>query len=285
MNDVADSSSLNKPIKINFNICMHIFLLLFFMIFLGLGPAQPIWAGLDPASPARGQWPGSFTRRRAWTAHARLLQKHAIKMQGRKTQLTCRCTWRRGWQLTSVSPLCYCFLSTPLVLLFFSWFASVRSPLFAFPGLPFVVRSFVLRVLAVSCSFLSSLFFSFFLWFWKLVLEKRKSVVILLFSSVGFLFPCPPLCLCSQRKKETLWFLEPVACSCRRRWQCRRDVPPTLPLPSLLCFVFLLLSLLPFLSLRSPSLCFLFSSLCFLYYAVHGIIFFPSWCASLLWLL
>jgi len=23
------------------------------MIFLGLGPAQPIWAGLDPASPAR----------------------------------------------------------------------------------------------------------------------------------------------------------------------------------------------------------------------------------------
>jgi hypothetical protein len=53
MNDVADSSSLNKPIKINFNICMHIFFFLFFMIFLGLGPAQPIWAGLDPASPAR----------------------------------------------------------------------------------------------------------------------------------------------------------------------------------------------------------------------------------------
>ena len=265
------------------------FFIIIFYDFFGAGPssAHMGWAWPSQPGPVTGpsQWLGSFTRRRAWTAHARLLQKHAIKMQGRKTQLTCRCTWRRGWQLTSVSPLCYCFLSTPLVLLFFSWFASVRSPLFAFPGLPFVVRSFVLRVLAVSCSFLSSLFFSFFLWFWKLVLEKRKSVVILLFSSVGFLFPCPPLCLCSQRKKETLWFLEPVACSCRRRWQCRRDVPPTLPLPSLLCFVFLLLSLLPFLSLRSPSLCFLFSSLCFLYYAVHGIIFFPSWCASLLWLL
>jgi len=32
--------------------------------------------------------------------------------------------------------------------------------------------------------------------------------------------------------------LVPVARSCRRRWQCRRAIPPTLPLPSLLCFVF-----------------------------------------------
>jgi hypothetical protein len=31
----------------------HILLFLLFFIFLGLGPAQPIWAGLDPASPAR----------------------------------------------------------------------------------------------------------------------------------------------------------------------------------------------------------------------------------------
>jgi len=32
----------------------HIFLFLFFIFyFFGLGPAQPIWAGLDPASPAR----------------------------------------------------------------------------------------------------------------------------------------------------------------------------------------------------------------------------------------
>ena len=36
---------------------------------------------------------------------------------------------------------------------------------------------------SVNCSFLS--FFSLFLWFWKLVLEKRWSV--------GFLFHCPPL--------------------------------------------------------------------------------------------
>jgi hypothetical protein len=51
MNRVADSSSLNKPIKINLNICMHIFYFFIFVIF-GLGPAQPTWAGLDPASPA-----------------------------------------------------------------------------------------------------------------------------------------------------------------------------------------------------------------------------------------
>jgi hypothetical protein len=43
MNGVADSSSLNKPIKINLNIYMHIFY--FFIYFFG--------AGLDPASPAR----------------------------------------------------------------------------------------------------------------------------------------------------------------------------------------------------------------------------------------
>ena len=148
------------------------------------------------------------------------------------------------------------------------------------------VRSFPFcRRSLLSAAHSSPIFFSFFLWFWKLVLEKRKSVVMLVLSSVGFLFPCPPLCLCSQRKKETLWLLEPVACSCRRRWQCRRAVPPTLPLPSLLCFVFLLLSLLPFLSLRSPSLCFLFSSLCFLFSAVRGFFFSVLLCASLLWLL
>jgi hypothetical protein len=57
MNSVANSSFLNKPIKINLNICMHIFYLFLYFIFLyfflGLGPAQPTWAGLDPASPAR----------------------------------------------------------------------------------------------------------------------------------------------------------------------------------------------------------------------------------------
>jgi hypothetical protein len=56
MNGVADSNSLNKPIKINLNIWMHIFYFLFFIFFyffFGLGPAQPTWAGLDPVSPAR----------------------------------------------------------------------------------------------------------------------------------------------------------------------------------------------------------------------------------------
>jgi hypothetical protein len=30
-----------------------IFLFFIFLFFLGLGPTQPTWAGLDPASPAR----------------------------------------------------------------------------------------------------------------------------------------------------------------------------------------------------------------------------------------
>jgi len=64
MNGVADSSSLNKPNKNKFKymhayflffICLYffIFYFLFFLFFWGLGPAQPTWAGLDPASPAR----------------------------------------------------------------------------------------------------------------------------------------------------------------------------------------------------------------------------------------
>jgi len=51
MNDVADSSSLNKPNKFKFKY-MHAYFFFQFFYFLGLGPAQPIWAGLDPASPA-----------------------------------------------------------------------------------------------------------------------------------------------------------------------------------------------------------------------------------------
>ena len=38
-------------------------------------------------------------------------------------------------------------------------------------------------------------FLSFFLWFWKPALEKKKPIVMLVLSSVGFLFPCPPLCV------------------------------------------------------------------------------------------
>jgi hypothetical protein len=31
----------------------HIFLIFNFFNFFGLGPSQPMWAGLDPASPTR----------------------------------------------------------------------------------------------------------------------------------------------------------------------------------------------------------------------------------------
>jgi len=88
------------------------------------------------------------------------------------------------------------------------------------------LRSFVplLSVFpSVNCSFLS--FFSLFLWFWKLVLEKRWSV--------GFLFHCPPLYvpfikpedgLCFFEKKQgnnglLPWCLSVFPCSGRRRWQ------------------------------------------------------------------
>jgi len=41
----------NKPINLHyFYSCIHIFYFsVLFFIFYGLGPAQPIWAGLDPA--------------------------------------------------------------------------------------------------------------------------------------------------------------------------------------------------------------------------------------------
>jgi len=46
---------------------MHAYFIFFY--FFGLGPAQPTWAGLDPASPARSLAQASdranFTRKRA----------------------------------------------------------------------------------------------------------------------------------------------------------------------------------------------------------------------------
>jgi hypothetical protein len=57
MNGVADSSSLNKPIKINLNICMHIF---YFIIFLGWAQLNPY--GLSLTQPDRpGHWPKPVT--------------------------------------------------------------------------------------------------------------------------------------------------------------------------------------------------------------------------------
>jgi hypothetical protein len=63
MNSVANSSSLNKPIKINLNICMHIFylflyfyILYFFIYFFGAGPssAHMGWARPSQPGPATG---------------------------------------------------------------------------------------------------------------------------------------------------------------------------------------------------------------------------------------
>jgi len=93
----------------------------------------------------------------------------------------------------SVTPLCFCFSSTPLVLAFFiSWFASVRSPLFAFPGLPCVVRSFVLCVLVLVFFFFCSLCPVFY-------------PVLSCSESVFFLFS--PLCLSSS---SCFFFLLPL---------------------------------------------------------------------------
>jgi cytochrome b561 len=59
MNGVADSSSLNKPIKINLNICMHFFYFLFFIFIYLLGWAQLSSHGLGwNTQPAQ---PGSVT--------------------------------------------------------------------------------------------------------------------------------------------------------------------------------------------------------------------------------
>jgi hypothetical protein len=56
MNGVADSSSLNKPIKINLNICMHIFyFIIYFIIFLaGPSSARMGWARPNQPSPVTG---------------------------------------------------------------------------------------------------------------------------------------------------------------------------------------------------------------------------------------
>jgi hypothetical protein len=41
-------------IHTSFLLCIFYFLSFYFFIYIfGLGPAQPTWAGLDPASPAR----------------------------------------------------------------------------------------------------------------------------------------------------------------------------------------------------------------------------------------
>jgi len=61
MNGVADSSSLNKPIKINLNICMHIFLYFYiFIYFFGAGPSSAHMGWARPSQP--GHWLGPVAR-------------------------------------------------------------------------------------------------------------------------------------------------------------------------------------------------------------------------------
>jgi len=68
--------------------------------------------------------------------------------------------------------------------------------------------------------FLFLFFLSFFLWFWMLALEKRKPTVMLVLSSVGFLFPCPPLCvpflvlLCYSLSFSVSFSLYVLGCPC-----------------------------------------------------------------------
>jgi hypothetical protein len=61
MNGVADYSSLNKPIKINLNICMHIFFIFyisyfFILLFFWVGPnlAHMGWARPSQPGPVIG---------------------------------------------------------------------------------------------------------------------------------------------------------------------------------------------------------------------------------------
>jgi len=99
---------------------MHIF---YFLFIFWLGPVQPIWAGLGPASPATGpsQWPG-------WAkSDARVKQFHACincakiiklpshsscKLNNLKRQwmeengLTCFWRWRGGLQRSGYTLVC-----------------------------------------------------------------------------------------------------------------------------------------------------------------------------------
>jgi len=145
-----------NQIKINLNICMHIFYIfifsilyfLFFIVF-GTGPssAHGDWAGLDPSGPA---WPlaqasgqAAFTRQSAWIVYARWQQLV--------------CNYISNAQCWGI------ILQTGDAYLGARWRRWRAVP-------------------------------SFFLWFWKSAMEKKKPVMLML-SSVGFLFPCPPLCL------------------------------------------------------------------------------------------
>ena len=97
MNSVANSSFLNKPIKINLNICMHIFylflyfyILYFFIYFFGAGPssAHMGWARPSQPGPATGpsQWPGwaKDTRSARWAQLKLQVQSACVIKDGKR---------------------------------------------------------------------------------------------------------------------------------------------------------------------------------------------------------
>ena len=70
-------ASVNKLINLYYFLFMHTHIFYYFILFYwGLGPDQPIWAGLDPASPARSlaqasDPAGQNQRKHAWSDFTR----------------------------------------------------------------------------------------------------------------------------------------------------------------------------------------------------------------------
>jgi len=134
MNGVADSSSLNKPIKINLNIYMHIFYFFIFFIFLFIFLGQG-WT--QPARP--GHWPKPMTRlgnmKHAWTksrVHEQIKELKLectvgseLKWKAGKEKLTyLGAEWRR-WRAVLDERRCLLLLCFFFFAFFISWFASV----------------------------------------------------------------------------------------------------------------------------------------------------------------
>jgi len=147
--------------------------------------------------------------------------------------------------------------------------------------------------------FLSLFFLSFFLWFWMLALEKRKPTVMLVLSSVGSLFPCPPLCvpllvlLCYSLSFSVSLSLYVLGCPCVCLFGGKVAQPESRlallwkKMMMKVQWLAKICSPLCIISVYSRAPCFFFvcfspspyvfvSSLCFLFPAVRGFLFSPS---------